>query len=310
MADEILPPSVLCRRLNDEVIRGGFSLATYNKIIKFANSLSKQEIGDFLFLADSCYSAYLKIEKLVSANNSDAKELYSEFHTRITSGMSGALRNYTPYCISGLGALLTFITSILMTVETNVTEGKEQKDWKISDGIIRSALTLFSLVTIITGVVNNAGNYNDQMIKLIKKVVELRLSGIKYLESIKNNYASKGEELILRLENEYKSNEESKSLIELLKEIVKSEELADHYNMDIKENWITKKRIFCSKKDIKDRNKGFSLETEGLLDEIIKQIGTPIRPATPPEVVVKNDRGRSDSFVQRRIKQLNQSSNS
>ncbi|UNK24789.1 hypothetical protein [Yersinia intermedia] len=305
MADKILPPSVLSRRLNNEEIRGGFSPDIYNKIITFANSLSKQEIEDFIFLADNCYSAYLNVKNLALANNPDAKELYSEFYSWVTSGMSGALRTYIPYYISGLGGLVTFIGSILMAVEVNITEDKEQINWKITDGVVKSAFGLVALVAIITGVVNNAGNYNDQMIKLIKTVVELRLSGMKYLEDIKLNHAKNKQNLIDILYADNSGNGERKRLIKFINTIFNNEFTVKSYNIAIKQNEGTRTPIFRLKTINETLGEPFYLETEKLWDNIISQIGTGIefRAPTPPDniVVISRHNERRNSVSKRFI---------
>lgn len=279
MADEILPPSILYKRLYDEAAREGFDIITYNKIISFANSLNKADVEHFLWLADSTYPAYLKLRGLALSGNADAIEVFATLNDSFSYKMSPTLGTYHGYgyaLIGGVG-LGTIISVIMLSIGT-VTTGWLAKFSTIGEGVAKGVVALFGLVYAITGFVDRRVNYNDRIIKLVIKIVELRLSGIKYLENIKEKCSNKNELLSL-LNIDFAQNTESKYLAIIINIIFDNADLGEYYKMPIKENQYEGRPLFYFNADNGTRGVSFYPETEVLWDQVVARIAVNTAPS-------------------------------
>ncbi|MBS0053862.1 hypothetical protein [Yersinia sp. Marseille-Q3913] len=317
MADEIFPPSILYKRLYDEAAREGLNITTYNRIIAFANSLNKAEVEHFLWLADSTYPAYLKLNMLALSGNADAKAIFEVLHHKVSYEMSASLGNYNVLGYAmGVGVSLTTFTAIIVAGVNSVATGWLQTTLEMTDKVAKWVATLLVIIAVIVGFVDRRVNYNDRVIKLIKKIMNLRLSGIKYLEDIKEKHSNKRDALLGLLNGEFVQNAESRHLIVLINTIFDNANSAECYKMPIEENWQGRKPIFCLNAVNGTAGESFYVETEALWDQVIARIAANPALVIMPGAVVADQPGglddivpvlrdRVDSLVQRRIRQFN-----
>lgn len=317
MADEIFPPSILYKRLYDEAAREGLNITTYNRIIAFANSLNKADVEHFLWLADSTYPAYLKLNMLALSGNADAKAIFEVLHHKVSYEMSASLGNYNVLGYAmGVGVSLTTFTAIIVAGVNSVATGWLQTTLEMTDKVAKWVATLLVIIAVIVGFVDRRVNYNDRVIKLIKKIMNLRLSGIKYLEDIKEKHSNKRDALLGLLNGEFVQNAESRHLIVLINTIFDNANSAECYKMPIEENWQGRKPIFCLNAVNGTAGESFYVETEALWDQVIARIAANPALVIMPGAVVADQPGglddivpvlrdRVDSLVQRRIRQFN-----
>ncbi|CFQ39318.1 hypothetical protein [Yersinia bercovieri] len=317
MADEIFPPSILYKRLYDEATREGLNITTYNKIIAFANSLNKADVEHFLWLADSTYPAYLKLKGLALSGNADAIAIFNEFNHKVSYRMSASLGDYHALGYTmGVGIGLTAFITIIMVGVNTVATGWLQTALKMTESTAKGVAAFLAIIVVIVGFVDRRVNYNDRVIKLIKKIMNLRLSGIKYLENIKEKHSNKKDALLGLINDEFKENVESRHLIILINTIFDNANSAECYKMPIQENWQDRKPIFCLNAVNGAAGESFYVETENLWNSVITRIGeNPALVILPGAVaadqpgglddIVPVPRDRGDSVVQRRIRQFN-----